>query len=612
MPEKPDLSEDPDEEEEQDEPQVGFADSDVVPEGAKQAAEGTGQAEEKMPEGTSAENENEEEIEFPWEDLPVMEAVGKMKGAEEFQALCAELMAVAPGLVQNDLTEVLQTRAWLFSIDAGCGISTAVALFTRVIVEQKLAEVERMPIELVIPQDLNPEIGGNITKLLDQVGNRVVCLDITYWMNRARDPQFVDLLLKLYELRDHLLFVFRIPYMEQSFISEIGDALGDVFSIRTVVFSPLLTGHMAELAEERLAAAGLEADADARHLFEVRVGEEKSDGRFYGIRTVERLVDEMIYDKIRSGSEENVITRADLAGFVRYDDTNPSVTAEQELESLAGMEPVIRQLKEIAGRIRQNQEAAAAGKEPLKPMNMRFIGNPGTGKTTVGRILGRFLREKGILSRGYFFEHIGSDFIGSYPGSTSTQTMQICFDAEGSILYIDELGDLTETDPEEDGNAVREALDTLASTLMSEKGKSVVILAGTEKEIGALIKADPVFAEETPYTVTFPDFSGEELAEIFLRMVRKNGLSAGKGLDSQVRSYFGELPEKIRGAADFSNARYVKNLFEKTVSKTIARSRIDHTDRRKILASDFDLACGENKRELNRKQAEHRKIGFQV
>ena len=555
---------------------------------------------------------DEEDIAFPWEDLPLAEAVGKMKGAEEFQALCAELMAVAPKLTEKQLTEVLQSRAYLFSIDAGCGISTAVALLTRVIVEEKLAEAARMPIEIVVPGTLTPETGEHIVKLLGQVGNRVVCLDITAWITRGRTPEFLELLLKLYDLRDSLTFVFRVPYMEQSVISEIGDALGDVFSVRTVVFTPLLSEHMAELAEERLGDAGMEADADAKHLFSVRIAEEKSDGRFYGIRTVERIVDEMIYDKIRAGSPGKMVTRDDLAGFVRYDDTDPSVTAAEEMDGLAGMAPVLDQLRTIMVEIQRNRKAAGEGKEELRPMNMRFSGNPGTGKTTVARILGRFFRENGLLSRGYFLEHTGADFLGQYPGSASTQAMQICSDAAGSVLYIDELGALAEEFPEEDGGSAREAADTLASQMAASRGSMAVILAGTESELDALLKADPALEREIPFTVTFPDYTEEQLSEIFLRMVRRDGKTAGNGLDEAVRAYFLELPEKIRGAKDFSNARYVRNLYEKTVSKTIARTRIDHSDRKTILASDFGLACGENMRELNRKQTAHRKIGFQA
>jgi hypothetical protein len=602
--EEPEESPDEEMEDPEEGLEMGYADAtdDTAPDDGDAAQDSGDKAPDpEAPDGA----ESDEDYEFPWADIPIADAVRKMKGADELAALIDELTRIAPTLKQREITDVLASRAYLFSINAGCGISTAVATLARVYIEQELAKLQKMPVEITVPGDLaGGQITDNLIKLLEQFGDRVVCLDITQWLNRGRDPEFLNMLLKLYEHRYHQVLVFRVPYMEQSEIANIADALRDVFSIRTVVFTPLLAKQLEELATERLRDCGYIADNDAMHLFEVRVAEEKSDGRFYGITTLERIADEMVYCKLLSGSAGDTITREDLRGFVRHDDMDPELPAADELLGMAGMRSVSDELRKIVGEI---------GADPArkKPMNICFIGSQGTGKTMVARILGKLLREKNILEHGYLLEHRAADLLGEYVGSTGPQTMQICSDARGSILYLDELHTLKGGD-DEDGGRAREALDTLTAEIGQGKGELLVILAGTEAEIDALMRANPALAEQMPYRVHFAEYSRDELAAIFMKMVSQSRLGAGEGLEEAVTQYFRELPDNVYRSKEFTYARYVRNLFEKTLSKEIARSRIRGGADRVILAGDFSLACGESKRELNRKQKDHRIIGFQA
>lgn len=583
--------------------EMGFASSDVLPDGMTENAA----AGEESQEG----GENQEEaFVYPWNDLPVREAVRKMKGADELIGLCDELARMAPVIRERGITDILQSRAYLFSINAGCGVSTAVAMLSRVYTEQKLAEIQKMPLEIFVPGDLE---GGKITdemmKVLSQIEGHLICFDISEWMNRGRDPEFLDFLIRLYDLRDCHVYIFRVPYMEQSVITGIEDALRDVFSIRTVVFSPLLASHLDELALERLSDRGYSVDEDAAHLFEVRIAEEKSDGRFYGISTVERIVDDMIFCKLRTGSSGNVITRKDLNGFVLHEDADPDIPAADELLKMAGMQQVGGELESVTKEILADRERG--GEYP--PHNLFFVGRPGTGKTMVARIYGRILHEKGLLERGYLLEHRAGELIGDYVGSTGPQTIQVCSDARGSVLYLDNLSDLMPGDEDDnDDGAVREAIDTLIAAMDQERGRFLVIFAGTQEEIDSLIKDNPELVPRVPYTVRFSEYTREELAAIFMHMVAHNHLRAGEGLKEAVNTYFRDLPDSVYASEEFTYARYVRNLFEKTVSKEIARSRVSQSDEGQILAGDFNLACCDSMRELNRKQSEHRIIGFRA
>jgi SpoVK/Ycf46/Vps4 family AAA+-type ATPase len=238
---------------------------------------------------------------------------------------------------------------------------------------------------------------------------------------------------------------------------------------------------------------------------------------------------------------------------------------------------------------------------------MRFIGNPGTGKTTVARILGKILKDKGILRVGGFFEYGGRDFCGRYIGETAPKTVSMCRDAYGSVLFIDEAYSLYR------GNASsndygREALDVLIAEMENHRNDLVVIMAGYPDEMKTLMEGNSGLSSRMPYVIDFPNFTREQLYEIYVSMVKKQ-FKAEDALFVAAKAFFDGIPDSIIESKEFSNARYVRNLYERTWAKASMRCQLDGATDITIKKVDFDAATADKEFNFNAKKKTV-KIGF--
>ena len=237
-----------------------------------------------------------------------------------------------------------------------------------------------------------------------------------------------------------------------------------------------------------------------------------------------------------------------------------------ELESYIGLVTVKRLIRELQAYVeiqkRRVREKLIA--EPLV-LHMIFRGNPGTGKTTVARIVGRLLKEMGVLQKGHVIECERADLVGEYIGHTAQKTREQLKKALGGVLFIDEAYSLARGGEKDFG---KEAIDALVKAMEDNKDNLVLILAGYSDEMEWFLQTNPGLRSRFPIHIDFPDYTLDELLAIGNSMFKSRQYELTLGGSEALRLHLQSLLNTHPYAG---NARLVRNLVEKTVRKQAVR-----------------------------------------
>ena len=236
----------------------------------------------------------------------------------------------------------------------------------------------------------------------------------------------------------------------------------------------------------------------------------------------------------------------------------------EKLDTLVGLEAIKQNVKSLINyvKIRKLREEKELPNPPLS-LHMVFMGNPGTGKTTVARILSELYRAIGVLSTGQLVEVDRSGLVAGFVGQTAIKTTEAVNSALGGILFIDEAYSLA---PEVgSGNDFgREAIETLLKMMEDHRDDLIVIVAGYGGHMERFIQSNPGLESRFNRYFMFEDYNGEELYEIFSSMCAKSEYNLTGDAESFAREHFCEIYE-MRDS-NFGNARHVRNFFENIVS----------------------------------------------
>ena len=235
----------------------------------------------------------------------------------------------------------------------------------------------------------------------------------------------------------------------------------------------------------------------------------------------------------------------------------------QELDDLIGLEAVKKEVRSLANFVKLQKQREAQGLKTAKvSYHLVFYGSPGTGKTTVARIVGRIYKDLGVLKKGHTVETDRAGLVAKYMGQTAQQTDTVVQKALDGVLFIDEAYSLVP----EGGNGQdygQEAIATILKRMEDYRDRLVVIIAGYKNEMQRFIDSNPGLQSRFNRYIDFPDYSPQELTDIFKMYMKKNQYT----MDGDAEAYLKTRLEIVVEKKDrnFGNARYARNVFEKSI-----------------------------------------------
>ena len=235
------------------------------------------------------------------------------------------------------------------------------------------------------------------------------------------------------------------------------------------------------------------------------------------------------------------------------------------LAELVGLQNVKEQIRKIAAFAKMKQDLSASGMDQIPVvLNMEFVGNPGTAKTSVARILAGMFHEMGLLAANELIEVGRADLVARYEGQTADKVKTVFRKAKGKVLFIDEAYSLVENWEGEFGD---EAIDTIVQEMENNREDTVVIFAGYPEEMAEFFARNPGLRSRVPFSIRFGDYTPEEMLQIARLEAKKRGFAIHPNGEEKLAAVFAEAAEEPA----MGNGRFCRNVIEKAVLEYAAR-----------------------------------------
>ena len=258
----------------------------------------------------------------------------------------------------------------------------------------------------------------------------------------------------------------------------------------------------------------------------------------------------------------------------------------RELDEIVGLETIKEYIRSLQNHIKMQEIRKAQGMKTSEiSKHMIFTGNPGTGKTTIARLISRYMKAIGALSQGQLVEVTRADLVAQYVGQTAPLTMSVIKSAIGGVLFIDEAYSLYRG---KDDSFGLECIDTIVKAMEDNRDNLIVILAGYKKEMEGFLESNSGLKSRFPNTIFFPDYTGEELRKIAVIQAKSKGYVIEESALPALEDYFTKV--QSINAAEAGNGRLARNVVEDAILKQSGRvvndanARIDE-----LILEDFDL-----------------------
>lgn len=259
----------------------------------------------------------------------------------------------------------------------------------------------------------------------------------------------------------------------------------------------------------------------------------------------------------------------------------------RELDGIVGLDEVKGYIRSLQSHVAMNEKRKQQGlKSASVSMHMIFTGNPGTGKTTIARLISRYMKAIGALSTGQLVEVTRADLVAQYVGQTAPLTMNVIRSALGGVLFIDEAYSLYRG---KDDSFGLEAIDTLVKAMEDNRENLIVILAGYKKEMAGFLEANSGLKSRFPNVINFKDYTGEELVRIADIQASSKGYVIEEEAKEALRAFFDR--RQAENSAEAGNGRLARNTIEEAILHQSSRIvNEENPDMSLLKKEDFDLS----------------------
>ncbi|HAT16015.1 MAG TPA: AAA family ATPase [Microcoleaceae bacterium UBA11344] len=472
----------------------------------------------------------------------------------------------------------------IFKGNPGTGKTTVARLIGEIY--RDLGLLKRGHLKEVARQDLVAGFLGQTAirtnKAIDEALDGVLFIDEAYTLTQGDEfgQEAVNTLLKRMEDEKHRLAVIVAGYPDEM-AEFVKSNPGLQRRLMEIVFEDYNPAELLAIFKQRVARVRCSITPDLEVALMNLFGElyQRRDRTFGNAGLVENLFNLM--DELRSQRviEQNCdrllepFQVADLPAEYRQESRKDEAILQellQELDRKIGLHSVKKTIREIVNSQIANQRLREAGmltKNIIERRHMLFTGNPGTGKTTVARLIGRIFKALGLLQKGQFVEVNREKLVAGYQGQTALKTAAAIESALDGILLIDEAYALSRGGAGDDFG--KEAIDTIVPMMENQRDRLIVILAGYSREMKQFMDANSGMADRIAYKIEFPDYNGEELHQIFLSMCQGDGWICPTNLLPHLQEIFISMYQN-RGR-NFGNGRSVENFYEKMVNRLKSR-----------------------------------------